>query len=226
VKVAQDLSARGLMSEVEVMRLNRQVNDLRQQRQERISRFRQEASQELTRQQNELAALDEQQVVRKDALARTVLRSPVNGLVKNIRTTTIGGVVGGGAPVMEIVPIGPNVVVEAKLPPSEVGFVSVGQRAVVKIAGYDFNIHGGLEGRVEIVSADTLGDNDKTAATGDARYYRVLIRTDKNSLKRSGEPLPVLPGMAASVEIKTGERTVLSFLFRPLLKANEALKER
>jgi adhesin transport system membrane fusion protein len=107
-----------------------------------------------------------------------------------------------------------------------VGFVSVGQRAVVKIAGYDFNIHGGLEGRVEIVSADTLGDNDKTAATGDARYYRVLIRTDKNSLKRSGEPLPVLPGMAASVEIKTGERTVLSFLFRPLLKANEALKER
>ncbi|MFY7867770.1 HlyD family efflux transporter periplasmic adaptor subunit [Roseateles sp.] len=226
LKVAQDLSARGLMSEVEVMRLNRQVNDLRQQRQERISRFRQEASQELTRQQNELAALDEQQVVRKDALARTVLRSPVNGLVKNIRTTTIGGVVGGGAPVMEIVPIGPNVLVEARLPPSEVGFVGVGQRAVVKLAGYDFNIHGGLEGHVELVSADTLGDNDKTAVTGDARYYRVLIRTDKNSLQRSGEPLPVLPGMAASVEIKTGERTVLSFLFRPLLKANEALKER
>lgn len=226
LKVAQDLSTRGLMSEVEVMRLNRQVNDLRQQRQERVSRFRQDASQELARQQNELAALDEQQVVRKDAMARTVLRSPVHGLVKNIRNNTVGGVVAGGSPVMEIVPIGPNVLVEARLPPSEVGFIGVGQRAVVKLAGYDFNIHGGLEGHVELISADTLGDNEKTSATGDARYYRVLIRTDKNTLRRAGEPLPVLPGMAANVEVKTGERTVLSFILRPLLKSNEALKER
>jgi adhesin transport system membrane fusion protein len=226
LKVAQDLSARGLMSEVEVMRLSRQVNDLRQQRQERISRFRQEASQELARQQSELAALDEQQVVRKDAMARTVLRSPVHGLVKNIRTTTIGGVVAGGSPVMEIVPIGPDVLIEAKLPPSEVGFVSVGQRAVVKLAGYDFNIHGGLFGHVDLISADTLGEGEKANAAGDGRYYRVLVRTEKSTLRRGGEPLPVLPGMAANVEVKTGERTVLSFLLRPLLKSNEALKER
>jgi membrane fusion protein, adhesin transport system len=226
LRVAQGLANRGLMSEVEVMRLSRQVNELRQQRQERISRFRQEASQELAKLQNEVAALDEQQVVRKDALARTVLRSPVRGLVKNIRITTLGGVVASGAPVMEIVPIGAMVLVEARIPPSEVGFIEVGQRAVVKLAGYDFNIHGGLEGHVDVISADTLGDNDKAAATGDARYYRALIRTDRNTLRRNGEPLPVLPGMAANVEIKTGERSVISFILRPLLKSKEALKER
>jgi adhesin transport system membrane fusion protein len=226
LKVAQDLSAKGLMSEVEVMRVNRQINDLRQQRQERVSRFRQEASQELTRQENELAALDEQQVVRQDAMKRTVLRSPVHGIVKNIRITTLGGVVSSGLPIMEIVPLGPTVLIEARVPPSEVGFIQVGQRAIMKIAGYDYNINGGLEGKIEVISADTLGDNEKLTATGDARYYRALVRADQNTLTRNGAPLPVIPGMSATVEIKTGERTVLSYLLRPLLKSQEALKER
>lgn len=226
LKVAQDLSAKGLMSEVEVMRVNRQINDLRQQRQERVSRFRQEASQELTRQENELAALEEQQVVRRDAMKRTVLRSPVHGIVKNIRITTLGGVVTSGSPIMEIVPLGPTVLIEARVPPSEVGFIQVGQRAIMKIAGYDYNVNGGLEGEIEVISADTLGDNEKLTSSGDARYYRALVRADQNNLTRNGEPLPVIPGMSATVEIKTGERTVLSFLLRPLLKSREALKER
>lgn len=225
-RMAQDLSSKGLMSEVEVMRLNRQINDLRQQRQERISRFRQDASQELTRQENELAALDEQQVVRRDVMKRTVLRSPVHGIVKNIRITTLGGVVGSGAPIMEIVPLGPTVLIEARVPPSEVGFIQVGQRAIMKIAGYDYNINGGLEGHIEVISADTLGDNEKITATGDSRYYRALVRADRNTLKRNGEPLPVIPGMSATVEVKTGERTVISYLLRPLMKSREALKER
>lgn len=226
LKVAQDLSARGLMSEVEVMRVNRQINDLRQQRQERVSRFRQEASQELARQENELAALGEQQVVRQDAMKRTVLRSPVHGIVKNIRITTLGGVVTSGSPIMEIVPLGPTVLIEARVPPSEVGFIQVGQRAIMKIAGYDYHINGGLEGKIELISADTLGDNEKLGGAGDARYYRALVRADENTLKRDGKPLPVIPGMSAAVEIKTGERTVLSYLLRPLLKSQEALKER
>ncbi|MFG6413888.1 HlyD family type I secretion periplasmic adaptor subunit [Roseateles sp. DC23W] len=226
LKVAQDLSAKGLMSEVEVMRVNRQINDLRQQRQERVSRFRQEASQELTRLENELAALDEQQVVRQDAMKRTVLRSPVHGIVKNIRITTLGGVVSSGSPIMEIVPLGPTVLIEARVPPSEVGFIQVGQRAIMKIAGYDYNVNGGLKGAIEVISADTLGDNEKLTAAGDARYYRALVRADENNLTRNGEPLPVIPGMSATVEIKTGDRTVLSFLLRPLLKSQEALKER
>ncbi|MFG6428284.1 HlyD family type I secretion periplasmic adaptor subunit [Roseateles sp. LYH14W] len=226
LKVAQELSAKGLMSEVEVMRVNRQINDLRQQRQERVSRFRQEASQELTRLENELAALAEQQVVRKDAMKRTVLRSPVHGIVKNIRITTLGGVVTSGSPIMEIVPLGPTVLIEARVPPREVGFIQVGQRAIMKISGYDYNVNGGLKGAIEMISADTLGDNEKLTPGGDARYYRALVRADENNLMRNGEPLPVIPGMSATVEIKTGERTVLSFLLRPLLKSQEALKER
>ena len=226
MKIAQDLSAKGLMSEVEVMRLNRQINEMRQQRQERVSRFRQEASQELTRQESDLSALDEQQVVRQDAMKRTVLRSPVHGIVKNIRITTQGGVVGGGQPIMEIIPIDATILIEARVPPTDVGFVQIGQRAIVKIAGYDYNVNGGLEGRIETVSADTLGDNEKITPTGDSRYYRALVRTDNNTLKRNGEPLPVIPGMSATVEIKTGERTVLSYLLLPLLKSKEALKER
>ncbi len=226
LKVAQDLSAKGLMSEVEVMRVNRQINDLRQQRQERVSRFRQEASQELTRQENELAALEEQQVVRQDAMKRTVLRSPVHGIVKNIRITTLGGVVTSGAPIMEIVPLGPTVLIEARIPPSEVGFIQIGQRAIMKITGYDYNVHGGLEGKIEVISADTLGDNDKPNAAGDARYYRALLRAERNNLQRNGKPLPVIPGMSATVEIKTGERTVLSYLLRPLMRSQEALRER
>ncbi|PZP31327.1 MAG: hypothetical protein DI603_13275 [Roseateles depolymerans] len=226
MKVAQDLSAKGLMSEVEVMRLNRQINEMRQQRQERVSRFRQDASQELARQENELSALDEQQVVRQDAMKRTVLRSPVHGFVKNIRITTLGGVVGGGQPIMEIIPIDATVLIEARVPPTDVGFVQIGQRAIVKIAGYDYNINGGLEGKIEMISADTLGDNEKLTPTGDSRYYRALVRTDRNTLKRNGEPLPVIPGMSATVEVKTGERTVLSYMLRPLMKSQEALKER
>jgi len=227
LKMAQDMSTKGLMSEVEVMRLNRQVNELHQQRQERVSRFRQEASQELTRLQNELAALDEQQVVRKDALQRTVLRSPVRGLVKNIRITTLGGVVPSGAPVMEIVPLGEGVLVEAKLQPSEVGYVTVGQRAIIKLAGYDFNLQGGLEGHVELISPDTLGEGEKAVPGSDGRYYRALVRADHNTLRNGeGKALPVIPGMTATVEIKTGERSVLSFILRPLLKSSEALKER
>jgi adhesin transport system membrane fusion protein len=226
LKVAQDLAAKGLMSEVEVMRVNRQINDLRQQRQERVSRFRQEASQELTRQENELAALEEQQVVRQDAMKRTVLRSPVHGIVKNIRITTLGGVVTSGAPIMEIVPLGPTVLIEARIPPSEVGFIQIGQRAIMKITGYDYNVHGGLEGKIEVISADTLGDNDKLNAAGDARYYRALLRAERNNLQRNGQPLPVIPGMSATVEIKTGERTVLSYLLRPLMRSQEALRER
>jgi len=223
LRMSQDMAAKGLMSEVEVMRLSRQVNDLDQQRAERISRFRQEAAGELVRLQNELAQLDEQMVVRKDALTRTVLKSPVKGLVKNIRVNTVGGVVTTGAPIMEIVPLGPRVLVEAKVKPKDVGFIHVGQTAEVKLNGYDFNINGGLEGKVEYISPDALGETEKA---GDGGYYRVLIRSERNTLRSKGEPLPVIPGMMAAVEIKTGERSILSYLLRPMMKSQEALRER
>ncbi|KQW41116.1 MULTISPECIES: HlyD family type I secretion periplasmic adaptor subunit [unclassified Roseateles] len=222
LKLAQDMSKSGLMSDVEVMRLNRQVNEIQQQRTERLSRYRQEASQELVRVQNELAQLDEQMVVRQDALTRTVLKSPVHGVVKTVKAGTIGGVIASGAPILEISPIGPQVLVQAKIKPRDIGFVRLGQTAEVKLAGYDFNTYGGLQGKVTYISPDAVSEGDKA---GDS-HYRVTITAERNNLKYKGETLPVIPGMTSVVEIKTGERSVLSYLLRPMMKSQEALRER
>jgi adhesin transport system membrane fusion protein len=225
LKLAQDMSAKGLMSDVELMRLGRQVNEMQQQRAERIGRFRQEASSEAVRVQSDLAQLDEQMVVRQDALARTSLKSPVRGVVKNIRVSTVGGVVSGGAPIMEISPLGPRVLVEARIRPRDIGFVRIGQLAEVKLSGYDFNVYGGLEGKIEYISPDAVGGGDADK-TGEGGYYRATIAAERNNLRMKGKPLPVIPGMTAQVEIKTGERSVLSYLVRPMMKSQEALRER
>ncbi|RTL33803.1 MAG: HlyD family type I secretion periplasmic adaptor subunit [Burkholderiales bacterium] len=222
LKLAQDMSRSGLMSDVEVMRLNRQVNEIQQQRAERLSRYRQEASQELVRVQSEMAQLDEQMVVRQDALTRTVLKSPVHGVIKSVKAGTIGGVISSGAPILEISPIGPKVLVEARIKPRDIGFVRLGQTAEVKLAGYDFNTYGGLEGKVTYISPDAVTEGDKTGEG----HYRVIVTAERNNLQYKGEKLPVIPGMTSAVEIKTGERSVLSYLLRPMLKSQEALRER
>lgn len=224
LKMAQDMSAKGLMSDVEVMRLTRQVNEMRQSKVERLGRFRQEATSELVKLQNELAMMKQQQVVRKDAMDRTVLKSPVRGLVKNIRINTIGGVVPMGSPIMEIVPIGSRMLVEARVSPADIGFIQVGQHAVIKLSGIDFNALGGLEGKVEQISPDAIGEANPLG--GDGRYYRTLIRAEQNNIRYKGETLAIIPGMTAAVEIKTGERSVLSFLMRPMMRSREALRER
>lgn len=222
LKMSQDMAARGLMSDVEVMRLNRQVNEMQQQRTERMARYRQEASQDLVRVQTDMAQLDEQMVVRQDALTRTVLKSPVHGVVKAVKAATVGGVIGSGAPILEIAPIGPKVVIEARIKPRDIGFVRMGQTAEVKLTGYDFNTYGGLRGKVTYISPDAVTEGDKTGEG----HYRVIVTAERNNLKYKGEPLPVIPGMTASVEVKTGERSVLSYLLRPIMKSQEALRER
>ena len=220
--VAEAMSAKGLMSEVEVMRVRRQVNDLNLQTQERVNRFRQDASAELVKVRTELSMLEEQMVVRDDALRRTTLSSPVRGVVKTIKANTIGGVVAPGAAVMEIVPVGSRVLVEARVPPSDIGFVKVGQPVEIKLTAYEYGVYGGLKGTVQSISPDALGDPDK----GEGTYYRALVRADRNTLKSGGKALSVLPGMVGSVEIRTGERSVLSFILRPMLKSQEAFRER
>jgi adhesin transport system membrane fusion protein len=222
--VAQSMAAKGLMSEVEVMRLRRQVNDLQLQSQERINRFRQEATTELVRVQTELSQLEEQLAGRADVLRRTVLTSPVDGMVKVIKAVTLGGVIAPGAPVMEVVPVGGRVLVEARVSPSEIGFVRIGQRAEIKLSAYDYTTYGGLTGRVEYISPDVLGDPDRAGGV-DATWYRVLVRAEDSKLVSRGKELPVIPGMSGTVEIRTHERSVLSFLLRPMLKSKEAFRE-
>lgn len=225
VFMSERMSAKGLISEVEVMRLHRQANDMQLQIQERVNRFRQDASTELVRVRSELAQLEEQIVVKHDVLQRTTLYSPVRGLVKNIKLGTVGGVVPGGATIMEIVPIGDRVLVEARIKPADIGFVRVGLPAEVKLSAYDYYTYGGLKGTVEYISPDALGEESKTAAQ-DNTYYRALIRSEVSTLKAKGKPLSVMPGMTATIEIRTGERSVLQFLLKPVLKSQEAFRER
>jgi membrane fusion protein, adhesin transport system len=226
VVMAQTMAAKGLMSEVEVMRLRRQVNDLALVTQERINRFRQDASAELVKAQTELTMLGEQQVVRDDILKRTTLTSPVRGLVKNIRMNTVGGVVSPGAPVMEIVPVDEQVLVELRIKPSDIGWVRVGHPVEIKLSAYDFTVYGSLHGTVDTVSPDALSDNGGPAGNGDATWYRALVRADASQLKAGSKALTVLPGMVGTAEIRTGQRSVLSFLLRPMMKATEAFTER
>lgn len=223
--VAESMSAKGLMSEVEVMRLRRQINDLELQMQERVNRFRQEASAELVKVRTELTQLDEQMVVRDDALKRTTLKSPVRGVVKTIRISTIGGVVAAGAPVMEIVPIGPRVLIEARVRPADIGFVKVGQEAMVKLSAYEYTIYGGLQGKVQSISPDAIGDPDKPQGA-EGSYYRALIRAERPNLQINGKKFDILPGMSGTVDIRTGERSVMDFILKPMMKSQEAFQER
>ena len=228
LRVAETMSAKGLMSEVEVMRLRRQVNDLQMTTRERVNRFRQDASTDLVKVRNELALLEQQMVVRDDALRRTELVSPVRGVVRAIRANTLGGVISPGATVMEILPVGSRVLVEARIHPRDIGFVKVGQDVVVKLTAYEYTVYGGLKGTVHSISPDALTDERGATASGEATYYRALVRAERDSLNPGVDTkrLDVLPGMMGMADIRTGERSVLSFVLRPMLKSQEAFRER
>ncbi|MDM0065997.1 HlyD family type I secretion periplasmic adaptor subunit [Variovorax sp. J31P207] len=227
VSLSEPLSARGLMSEVEILRMKRQANEFRLQIAERQNKFRADANSELTRLEGELAQSKENVGAREDVMNRTTVKAPVKGTVKNIRVTTIGGVIQQGADIMEIVPLEDQLVVETKIKPSDVAFVRPGLPATVKISAYDYAIYGGLHGTVEHLSPDTLKDDEKArAGRADATYYRLMVRTDRAALSAGGKEFPIMPGMTATVEVRTGEKSILSYLLKPVLKAREAFRER
>ncbi|MFM1991913.1 MAG: hypothetical protein RJA99_4870 [Pseudomonadota bacterium] len=235
IEIVDPLVARGLVSEVEALRLKRQRNDLALQLADRQNKYRADAAAELNRVEAELAQTRETATARADAYRRTELRSPVRGTVKSIRVTTLGGVIQQGQELMLIVPVEDTLVVEAFVKPSDVAFLHPGQTAVVKLSAYDYAIYGGLEGTVEFISPDTLRDERRgsLAAAGavdpeeSGAYYRVLVRTRSASLAgRDGDALPILPGMTATVEMLAGRKTVLQYLLKPLNRAGQALRER
>jgi adhesin transport system membrane fusion protein len=155
-------------------------------------------------------------------VVRADIRSPVEGIVNKINSHTLGGVVQAGQTIMEIVPIEDSLLVEAKIRPSDIAFVHPGQPAVVKITAYDFAIYGGLEGEVELISADSVYDEQVRE-----NFYLVTIKTLRKQLKEGKEDLPIIPGMVASVDILTGKKSVLDYLLKPINKARaEALRER
>jgi adhesin transport system membrane fusion protein len=150
------------------------------------------------------------------------LRSPVDGFVNNLQVTTIGGYLQAGQTMMEVVPMGEKLLVETRVKPSDIAFIKVGDKALVKVTAYDFSTYGGLDGRVVQVSADSIYDQNERQA-----YFTVLVETDKSYLMSHGQKLPITPGMMTDTQIITGRKSVLSYLLKPVLKArSDALRER
>ncbi|WP_435417879.1 HlyD family type I secretion periplasmic adaptor subunit [Parerythrobacter aurantius] len=153
---------------------------------------------------------------------RNELRAPSDGVVNDVQVTTEGGFVNAGEKIMQIVPVGDRLLVEARVAPSDIAFIKVGDPAVVKVTAYDFSIYGGLQGTVQQVSADSIFDEVEREA-----YYTVLIETRRSYISRAGQSFPIVPGMICDVEVITGSRSILSYLFKPVLKAfDRAMTER
>ena len=228
--ITEPMVRQGVMSEVELLRLKRQQSDLMGQRAERQNRYLTDANNELTRVSSELSQTKESASAREDAFRRTTIRSPMKGIVKNVQITTVGGVVQAGQPILEIVPTEDEMLVEAYVKPSEVAFLKVGQAAVVKLTAYDFNKYGGLDGVLEHLSPDTLRDERQKKPGNPVELeeglYRILVRVKESPELRNGLQLTPSPGMTASVEIQTGKKTVLEYIFRPLQNVSQALRER
>ena len=178
-------------------------------------------SEEINKRRTELTSLQEVLSAGGDRVTRTELRSPVRGTVKRVVVNTLGGVVRPGDPVMEVVPLDDTLLVEARIRPADIAFIHADQKAMVKISAYDFSIYGGLEARVEQISADTIEDRKGEY------YYLVKLRTQKNAINYRNEQLPIIPGMVASVDIISGKKSILDYLLKPILKARQnALRER
>lgn len=236
------LAERGSVSEVELIKIQRQVNDLQgkldQNRlsQPRLASAAQEARHKIEVQRRQMEAdinaelsevnenllrINENNLALQDRVARTAVRSPVKGTINRLNINTIGGVVQPGMDLVEIVPSEDSLLVEAKVRPTDIAFLHPDLNATVKVTAYDFAIYGGLEARIEHISADTTTTEDGES------FYQIQVRTDKNYLGTDEQPLPIIPGMVASVDIKTGKKSVLDYLLKPVYRAKElALRER
>jgi adhesin transport system membrane fusion protein len=159
-----------------------------------------------------------------DQLSRTVLLSPMKGIVNNLSVTTIGGVVRPGEEILQIIPLDEELFVEARVAPKNIANVRFGQEATIKLSAYDYTIFGTLKGRVTLISADTF-DNEKSRAADGDPHYKVTLSVDADNLTDRQASIAIRPGMQASVELHTGSKTILQYLLKPLYKAREAFHE-
>jgi adhesin transport system membrane fusion protein len=221
----EPLVALGDVSRTEVLRLQRQVADMQAQITNKKNKYFQDAQAELNKAEEDLAGVEQLMAQRKNLLEQTELHAPLRGVVKNVRITTQGGVIRAGDEVMQIVPLEDDLVIEAKVSPTDIAFLNKKLDVNIKIDAYDYTIYGDLPGKIVFISADTLKEDLKQ---GEQPYYRAHIRT--TGRKFSGRPndkTDILPGMTATVEIKTGRKTVLQYLIKPLVKTmSESLGER
>jgi len=236
------LVEKGAVSQVELLRLQAAVNDslgqLEETRlaipgseaavaeankkiEERRQQFTSAAQAELTEARRELSRLNISNVALEDRVNRTTVKSPVDGTVNQVLVNTIGAVVQPGMDLIEIVPANDTLLVEARIRPADIAFIHPGQKATVKLTAYDFSIYGGLDSVLELISADSITDE-----RGE-HYFKIQVRTNKNHLGTDDNPLPIIPGMIATVDIMTGEKTVMDYILKPLRRAQAAaLSER
>ncbi|MBX8489858.1 HlyD family type I secretion periplasmic adaptor subunit [Pseudomonas cichorii] len=197
------------------------INEIKSRAQESELTFRSEASRELNEKRSDLAKISANRIAIDDRMTRTTVTSPVRGIVKTLKINTIGGVVQPGSDLLEIVPLEDNLLIEARVRPQDVAFLHPGQKAMVKFSAYDYTIYGGLPARLEMIGADTVTDDKGNS------FYLIQVRTDRNHLGEDDRPLLIIPGMVATVDIITGEKSVMDYLLKPVLKGgSEALRER
>ncbi|MDF0543041.1 HlyD family type I secretion periplasmic adaptor subunit [Sphingobium sp. H39-3-25] len=198
------------------------IREAQAQQSEAGFQFRQDALNERSELQAKIAVNSESLRGARGRAERAEIRSPVEGVVNDVQVTTIGGFVSPGQKIMQVVPLGEKLLVEARVRPSDIAFIKAGDHAVVKVTAYDFSIYGGLSGTVQQISADSVYDE----ATKEA-YFTVVVETDRSYLMSGGRRLPITPGMVCDVEVLTGRKTILAYLLKPVLKArSDALRER
>ncbi|WP_319520600.1 HlyD family type I secretion periplasmic adaptor subunit [uncultured Martelella sp.] len=213
----------GAASKVELIRLKRDRADIKLKMDDMRSKYIVESGEKLAEAQAKVQSLLSTLHGLEDTIAHTTIRSPVHGIVKDVAVTTIGGVISPNGAVMTIVPLNDQLLIEARVSPRDIAFIHPGQPALVKITAYDYSVYGGLEGSVENISPDTIRDE----INPENLYYRVYIRTASDVLvNKAGKRFPISPGMVASVDIKTGEKTIWDYLIKPLNRGREALRER
>ena len=224
LRMNEPLLEYGDVSQADVIKLSRQVADIEAQINNKRNKYFEEAQAEMTKAQEELDTELEQLRDRAQVLEEKRLMSPTEGKVKNINVTTIGGVVKPGEIIMQILPTSSDLVIDAKVSPADIAYVKEDQEATVKLDAYDYSIFGAMTGTVSYISPDTLMEQ---TPKGEEPYYRVLIVINGAEFKGRADEIVIKPGMTASVDIKAMERTVLSYLTKPITKTlSEGLGER
>ena len=221
----QPLLQYGDVSRSEVLRLERSVAEIEGQIANRQNKYLQDLQAEYAKIEEDLVTAEQTLKQRVAALADTELEAPTDGIVKNVRLTTIGGVLRPSDEVLQIVPTGEELIVEAKVSPADIAFVRIGQSASVKFDAYDSSVYGSADGRVTYISPDTIMEQK---SGGEQIFYRVFIRVDTRKMRpRSGEKIEIQPGMTLTTEILTGQNTVLKYLLKPIIKtADQSFGER
>ena len=242
VAINRPLVKEGIVSQVDLLKMQRQLNDMQGElenarlllpkqnsllresilkRKDVALKFRVDAQREMEEKQSRLSQLKEGQVGLRDRVSRTSVTSPVKGTIKTLKVNTVGGVVQPGMDIVEIVPTEDTLLIEAKVLPKDIAFLRPGLKAMVKFTAYDFTIYGGLDGKLEHISADSIQDDKGNS------FYLVRVRTERSFLGDEKAPLPIIPGMMATVDIVTGKKSVLEYLLKPILRAKQsALRER